>query len=368
VTANREFHPATEEAPSKSMQRAATFRSRLSFAWHQHFEPRLLGMRVHHVAGPERVPHQLDQVLAICVVRNGALHLRSFVEHHLRLGVHHIVFLDNGSTDNTVELASAMERVTVLRTDAPYQRFENTMKRYLARRFSTGRWNLCVDIDERFDYPGSDMVPLPDLLRYLRNHRYTALVAHMLDLAPDCTLAELDASADEPPDQRHVYYDLSNIRKQPYRWGELSSDEIRMHWDGIRNSLFGFQGALTKAPLVFVRREMDLFSGWHHSRRAHVADIAGLLLHYPFAGGFAEKVRDAVETGRYGKVTTGEYERYWKALRTSGEFSFLRPTSKRWRGMDALVEEEFLVVSDQYRSWIAARGSTNTASQPSDFK
>ena len=36
---------------------------------------------------------------------------------------------------------------------AVFQVDENTMKRYLAERFSRGRWNLCADIDELFDYP-----------------------------------------------------------------------------------------------------------------------------------------------------------------------------------------------------------------------
>ena len=30
------------------------------------------------------------------------------------------------------------------------------MKRYLAERFSPGRWNLCADIDELSDYPFSE--------------------------------------------------------------------------------------------------------------------------------------------------------------------------------------------------------------------
>ena len=67
------------------------------------------------------------------------------------MGVKHFVFLDNGSTDRTVEMLCAHEDVTVLQTNAPYQKYENTMKRYLAERFSPGKWNLCADIDELFD-------------------------------------------------------------------------------------------------------------------------------------------------------------------------------------------------------------------------
>ena len=54
------------------------------------------------------------------------------MEHYRALGVGHCVFLDNGSTDDTVDRLCAYGDVTVLQTDAPYEKFENTMKRYLA--------------------------------------------------------------------------------------------------------------------------------------------------------------------------------------------------------------------------------------------
>ena len=118
-------------------------------------QPHLLSPRIVHVAGPGEITYGVDQLLVISVVRNGALHVKSFLEHYQALGVVHCVFLDNGSTDGTVDLLRSYPGVTVLRTDVPYARFENTMKRYLAERFSRGRWNLCADIDELFDYPFS---------------------------------------------------------------------------------------------------------------------------------------------------------------------------------------------------------------------
>ena len=115
--------------------------------------PHLLRGRVTHVHGPEHIDYGPDELLLISVVRNGALYVDSFMEHYRTLGVANYVFLDNGSTDDTVGMLCAYPSVTVLRTDAPYSKYENTMKRYLAERFSRGRWNLCADIDELFDYP-----------------------------------------------------------------------------------------------------------------------------------------------------------------------------------------------------------------------
>ena len=60
----------------------------------------------------------------ISVVRNGELYIRSFLDHYRSMGVRHFVFLDNGSADHTLEMLCTQEEVTVLQTEAPYNKYE----------------------------------------------------------------------------------------------------------------------------------------------------------------------------------------------------------------------------------------------------
>ena len=76
----------------------------------------------------------------------GGLHVKSFLEHHLALGVAHVVLLDNGSTDATIDLARQYDRVTILRTTCPYRTYETILKRYLVNRFSRDRWSPFADM------------------------------------------------------------------------------------------------------------------------------------------------------------------------------------------------------------------------------
>src|SRR5512133_2380919 len=70
-------------------------------------EPHVLVRRVPrticHVQGPTEISYALDELVVLCVVRNGELYVRSFLDHYAALPVRHIVFLDNGSTDRTVD-------------------------------------------------------------------------------------------------------------------------------------------------------------------------------------------------------------------------------------------------------------------------
>jgi hypothetical protein len=144
---------------------------------------------VEHLHGPEEISYAEDELIVVCLVRDGLPWVKSFVEHYFSLGVKHIVFLDNDSTDDTVDACSRYDGVTVLRTKAPYKEHEGDMTRYLVDRFGKGRWTLYVDIDELFDYPYSDVVGLDSLLGYLNNKSYTAVMARMLDMFPEKLLS-----------------------------------------------------------------------------------------------------------------------------------------------------------------------------------
>jgi hypothetical protein len=294
-------------------------------------------------------------LIVTCVVRNGSIYLKSYVEHYSSLGVKHIVFLDNGSTDDTIERASAFENVTVLSADVPYSLYENLMKDYLSRRFSSGRWNLCADIDELFDYPGSEVVGLAAFLRHLDARGFTAVVAQMLDLFSDSPLSRLSSEPGEDLKAKYVFYDLSEIEKVPYRWSQLSSGDVKMHFGGIRKTLFGTRNGLTKAALVFVGPGIRLFCDWHHAENAQVADFTCVLLHYPFNGSFLAKVKEAAETKRYGDVTSDEYDGYWKRLSNEPDLSLCLETARRYEATSTLLEEGFLVASPAYLEWVRSR-------------
>ncbi|HMD60199.1 MAG TPA: glycosyltransferase family 2 protein [Opitutaceae bacterium] len=313
--------------------------------------PIRLRAEIRHIHGPRDIPCGPDELIVISVVRNGERYIDQYIEHHLSLGARHMVFLDNGSTDNTVRAASRHGRVTVLQSWLPYAKYENVMKTYLARRFSRHRWNLCCDIDELFDYPFSDRVSLAGLLSYLDARGFTAVVTQLLDLFSDCPLSRLNDDDATPLDVAYPYYDLSGLVATDYEWSRLSNEAVKMHFGGIRRILFGTENGLTKAALVFVRKDIRIFEGWHHAVNALVADFTCVLRHYPFTSAFYEKVREAAATGRYGELTTDEYRKYWGVLAANPDLSLYLPTARRYSGTDRLIEEGFLVVSPEFREW-----------------
>ena len=152
---------------------------------------------IEHLYGPDSVDLRNDELIVLAQVRNSRPYVKAFVEHYSSMGVKHMVFLDNGSTDGTVEALKEYDNVTVLRTTLPFRTHNVAMRQYLIERFGRRRWSLLVDVDELFDYPFSDVVGLGTLLRYLNENRYTAMVAHMLDMFSEVPISR-DSSLSLP--------------------------------------------------------------------------------------------------------------------------------------------------------------------------
>lgn len=340
-------------------EQIARLRARWRDLW---LERLLLPLSVRHLSGPRDAPCAPDEVVVLCLVKDAQAYVEPFIAHYERLGVAGIVLLDTGSSDATLRLAASHPRVSVYQTHVPFRNNNRQMRRYLLRRFGgRDRWVLVVDVDEFFDYPGSDRIRLDALLRYLREHQYTAMVCHQLDMLPERPLAQLDGH--QPLQQTCPLYDISAVRKRDYfavdgyggeRWiahNTLANPAIPRHVGGIRATAFDLPEVyLIKHPLLLCDGRIHLVHQ-HFVDHAAVADISGVLYHYKFIAGFRAKVDAAVRSRAYADGSW-EYQRYQRALDRDPNLSLNSPTAQRLQSVNELVDQGFLHVSNAYLSWI----------------
>lgn len=315
---------------------------------------RVFPFRVRHVAGPRRVRVGPEDLAVVCLVRDGGAYLDEFLAHYRALGAAHVVFLDNGSEDGTVERAAREPGVTVLATGVPYDRIKVIAKRYLVGRFGGAGWVLCADIDELFEYPRRSSVPLPRFLRYLDARGFSAVRAHLLDLFPAGPLGSDGASWRT----EHRFYDLAEVERAPYppvrsARNDLAEAEPFVLHGGAR-AAFGIRPLLTKHPLL----RPSAGARWEHSHYvtgARVADVSAVLLHYKFVSGFARYAERIAREGRF-YDGSAEYRAYLDALERDPALSLHASGARELRRADQLLDEGFLAVSERYEAWAAGAG------------
>ncbi|NTU78060.1 MAG: glycosyltransferase family 2 protein [Chloroflexales bacterium] len=320
-------------------------------------ETAYVAMNIRHCYGPRRVRIAADQLVVVSLVRDGERYMHAFIEYYLALGASQIVLLDNGSLDQTIEIARRYPHVTILSSKLNYGQYQRQLKSYLIRRFGQRCWSLCVDIDELFDYPGSRQIDLSTFLRYLRAYGYNAVVAQMLDMFAQGPI--LDRGKPTHEDLRVAYplADVSNTDWREYHsafdvQNQLASVTIQACFGGIRKTIFDVNVLLTKHPLLFLEGGMRPMDPTPHAvNRATVADLTCVLYHYKFTGGFADLVQRAVLEENYFR-RSAEYKRYQEVLDHNPLLGIETPTAWPVEHTDELVERRFLVVSAAYNNWI----------------
>ncbi len=309
--------------------------------------------RVRTLRKPEGPPQMPSEPVVLSVVRNGMPWLHTFLDHHRALGARRFVVLDNGSTDGSLDFLLRQNDVLLLASTAPYRHYENTFKRYICDRYARERWCLFVDVDELIAYPGMDRHDLAALIRFVSEQGYDAVLTQMLDLYSDAPMAEIPDTTDLDLREVHRFYETHDINSRNYveSPGAIIPANARMHVGGVRHRLFGTLNGLTKVSLFFNGGALRPFVNWHHARNAKIADFSIALLHFPFNREYRDKVIEAASSGRYGWLTSDEYEAYAAIMKDNPQLVLKGERSVRLDRLEQLVEEGFLQVSPAYAAW-----------------
>ena len=155
-------------------------------------------------------------ILAVLCVRNEAVRLPFFLDHHRRLGVSHFLVVDNASTDGTSDLLKNQPDVSLWHTTGSYRasRFGLDWTNWLLLRHGHGHWCLTVDADELLVYPHWETRPLPALTRWLDGLGARSFAAMMLDLYPEGPLSAQEYHAGEDPLDILQWFDGGNYSLQ----------------------------------------------------------------------------------------------------------------------------------------------------------
>ena len=315
---------------------------------------------VKHVHGPKMIDVAPGDVVLITLVRNGSYYLDAFFRHYRAMGVRHFVFIDNGSTDDTIARIAREKGTVVDQCKLPLAGYEDLIRQYPAHTYGQDRWCLYVNMDEMLDFEGRTTVGIRGLTSYLEAQGYTAMVAQMLEMFPKSSLR---AAIDLPFKQallEFLYFDISTIEKMPYHAEGLqfseplenntaSNPNIELYFGGIRGKVFGESCCLTKHPLIFNGPGVTPAPHPHVLTGVTCADMTAVIKHYKFSNDPAGRdpatlaVKDATAGGGQGHPGV---------MANVPDVSLFSLEARRWNRVELLYRAGFLTASDAYSAHI----------------
>jgi hypothetical protein len=309
------------------------------------------------IRGPAEFPS--DGVTVVCVARNEADRLPSFLAHYRKLGVRHIHIIDNSSNDHTGDIASSWPRTTVWTTSASFAAAAGSQlwRAAIVRRHGLGNWVLNVDVDEHLVYDGMDHRDIRSLCDWLRSRQQTRLFAPLIDMYPGLATVEgkisllahlkgilLDKPANGSMLKRCPYFDRKELSGSANYQFQETSEGVHVR-GGVRSRVIAEPSedvfCLSKVPLA-LWNERTAYCNMHFPFpfSCNPRQNYGALLHFKFVGGFRKKVADAIQEKQYWKDSY-EYRLYERWLGTGAPL-YNEQYSVRYQGPDSLISQGLL--------------------------
>ena len=286
----------------------------------------------------------------LCLVKDGMEHLDSFVKHYQELGFRHFVFLDNGSSDKTIDYLKSIE-CTVYKCRLNYEKYIYAMKQFMVHSLGENHWSLYVDVDELWLYPGMKTLSLKDFLEYLDHHSFNACQGHMLDMFGETISFNNQPLNAVSLQQAYPYFTLRGLIQSPLQRYFIQSDGKRFQYHGgVNKHFFDLDKIyLSKIPLIKWNRKMIVHESSHISKYIQLADVSCALLHYKFTNTFFQKAQKIVNEKR--DAWAVEYYGQILDALDNKNTSLVDESTCRFESAQQLIQLGFIDVSSAFLSF-----------------
>jgi len=226
------------------------------------------------------IPDNKDEVRLFMVGIDAAELIPHVFRHYFDIGVGRIFYIDNNSTDNSLEVLTGQDRVHVWTQADIFSGYGTPAKsgaawiESLMLNYGVDNWCLLADTDELFVYPGYKDISIYDFVTRLDG---------------DCITAD--------------FIDMYSNKKVSDTVIEGSLLETCPFTDksgNCRERVLGFRPNLIKMPLFRFTQAISVGAGFHGvSGYNRMASVRCSVLHFKFLSGLS------VRLGRHGHKMSG---------------------------------------------------------------
>ncbi len=281
------------------------------------------------------------EIRLFAIMRNESLRLPHFIEYYRKLGVDRFFFIDNNSTDNSVEIIREQDNIHLFSTHDNYKNHWFWME-YLLETYGKKFWCLVVDIDELFSFPHVEYLSIKDLINYLEVvERSTAIISFLLDMYSNESLKSIKYQQGNNPLDVLNFFDCDyNIMYSKFVDQKASKLFYQKSFTGgMRVRVFGKTSnvnTLSKVSLFKYNPETYLHVGMHALNGCVMSKLQGVVFHTKFLSDFITEVEE--ESKREEHYNNAYfYKHYEKRLKKEKNISFFDASSIKYKDSKQLV-------------------------------
>jgi hypothetical protein len=269
-----------------------------------------------------------EDICLFVAIRNNEKLIPHFLKHYRRIGVNHFFFIDNMSTDRSIDILLEEENVYIFQTDEPYRKSKRgaNWNRWCNRlqKYTHGNWCIATDSDEFLVYPDYEEKDIHSVIEKLEAEKSTAVYATLIDMYSKCPIKDVDA---KDIYSKCCYFD--------YPLRPKSNPRLRL----LRSIGINRRISLNKVSIFKSSKRSFIQSGHHTIKGCKSSSLMQLgMLHYKFDSGYLEHLRIESKRGMYYNQSFYKKKLY-QALLKNPNFSFYKEgISHKYTGSKSLED------------------------------
>ena len=308
------------------------------------------------------IPATSSEVRAFACIKDENLRLPYLLEYHRRLGVGRFFFIDNGSTDGSLEYLLEQDDCHVFGCSGKF--FAENVEppvwsNALRTVYGEGHWCLSLDADEMFVYPHCEDVPLGNFCQYLGKSGVSAVVALVIDMYGEGPILRATYERGKSFLAAFPYFDRALGYEIPVDDGyppvlTFSKFRERAFWSGQHKRQR--PPCITQVPLVKWQKGTAYLVAQHRLNFARLSDLQAGVLHFKFLPGFHKSIGASLkENDSVREKGLEERRTYIDTLRSNPDLTLLYGGSVRYRDSRQLVDLGWMKTSASYEDQVRAQ-------------
>ena len=255
--------------------------------------------------------------ILICPVKNDLDRVKMSIEYYRSIGIKYFAYIDNLSTDGTLEYLKEQPDVNTYICKTKYTTLnrEAWINRIISY-FGLNRWYLCVDSDELFVYEDMENIDIETYIKNIDISKNRRVKSILLDMYSKYSIFNKEIPNDKIRDY-YCYFDIDS-------YYQINTYKLDMIKGGPRERVFfkdkNNSNNSTKYPLFFFKKgDIQGCSHFQFPYKPNCNTICTTaLLHYKFLYSDLAKYVERVKLKNYSNGSS-EYKRYIEAYENNND-------------------------------------------------
>lgn len=282
----------------------------------------------------------IENPIVVLCVKNDIRRLKMLVEHYRLLGVERFAFLDNGSTDGTLEWMLEQQDIDLYTTERLYSSFvKEAWINRIVSYYGMNRWYILTDSDEIVSYIGMEKYSVQDVVKFAQSHQFFRIKAITLDMYANADIFS-DSIDESNIKEAYCWMDSDGYIEEKRRVGNA---EISAIVGGPRMRVMNVRPSLMKYPLIYFEKGMISSNAHFQYPYTEIPDNTCFfaILHYKFMDGDKEEyIRRASSNSGFSSGVTlkngGYYRHYMNIVNSQQKISFMYKGSIKFSDSNSL--------------------------------